>query len=986
MKKNLLIIGVFACVFFNFKLCAQVIAGGEIYYELISSKKYKVTAHLYRMCDQSPLNAVNGNVYGGTTMVAMNFKRIAIVRINDTCGNPCNKQNTASNPGFEKHTYTDTIDFNSSPYNVFASKGICVVNFGIRQSGRSSGLTTLPSGVFYIDASVDICLTNINRNTSPEFSMEPKFKLTCNMPTTYSPGPLDTMDNDSFDFSLVDVQSNYKTNVVYTGSFSAQLPLTPFCLPPGIINCKALPNAKPPRGFYFDKNNSVFSCTPSNCGELGIIKYRIDEFRFNKTLQKHEWIGYVTREMLVEVVINTSNNAPVITTTSTLLKLCEGDKLCYTIKTADTKTLSQKVDDSTTLYWDSGIKNATFKILNPTAREKEGEFCWQTQKNNVRTEPKYFTVATYDKQCNINLCSRTFRVDVITSPKYFYKNTTGACGLVKWNVYVSDSFYPNFNATNKTVIKSFPGNQILYSGNGLKDSVNIHQDGKVIVEHIFNTYCPIVVQDTLTLSGTLIMPDINDNLDVIVCKNKSVMFNFKASRIPSLKTFNWYLNDSLINQSDTIISIAITKASAVSVLIEDNSGCKAERNVSYSLKTHQAIATIAQILCPNTLVTVNANIKTLSRPVNYSWKLNGMDTATNDSVLNFKINAGSKIILVVKDANQCEFKDSINDRMWPAVKFNFGYLNEVCKDSLASAKAFNIVATKPYTYSWQINNKSVVNMDSILILKLVNHTGFSLNIQDANGCSLQKTGLTIAVKTPEVSLKDSNYSCFNDLINIIPNIINRTAKINYQWSINKTNVSSDSVLTRKLFAKTIIGLKVSNNLNCSTEDTAIFFIYPQVPLVIKSKVNYHPSSFILLSTTKNYISYQWFNGRTTAIDSFSASDLGAPSKYKVWCRTTDLNGCEYNDTIEINTNAFLGLNGILDGGIKIYPNPVSQSLNIDLAENANLSLLSIDGKTIGAYDLYKGVNTINLSQYSSGIYFLRIELLGAHRIFKIIKQ
>jgi hypothetical protein len=108
---------------------AQTIAGGEIYYELISSKKYLVTAHVYRPCSSNPLNSLSGFVIADTFKIPINFKRTQIQKINDTCGNPCNIQNTKSKAGYERHTFIDTVDLNKSPYDSIVKAGLCLVKF-----------------------------------------------------------------------------------------------------------------------------------------------------------------------------------------------------------------------------------------------------------------------------------------------------------------------------------------------------------------------------------------------------------------------------------------------------------------------------------------------------------------------------------------------------------------------------------------------------------------------------------------------------------------------------------------------------------------------------------------------------------------------------------------------------------------------------------------------------------------------------------------
>ncbi|HNI43332.1 MAG TPA: T9SS type A sorting domain-containing protein [Chitinophagales bacterium] len=73
--------------------------------------------------------------------------------------------------------------------------------------------------------------------------------------------------------------------------------------------------------------------------------------------------------------------------------------------------------------------------------------------------------------------------------------------------------------------------------------------------------------------------------------------------------------------------------------------------------------------------------------------------------------------------------------------------------------------------------------------------------------------------------------------------------------------------------------------------------------------------------------------------------------------------------------------------IKVYPNPSNGSISIDIAENHNnvvLTLLSIDGKTMLQMPLQIGLNTLQLSQLPTGIYYYVITsdhtLLGRDKL------
>ena len=58
-----------------------------------------------------------------------------------------------------------------------------------------------------------------------------------------------------------------------------------------------------------------------------------------------------------------------------------------------------------------------------------------------------------------------------------------------------------------------------------------------------------------------------------------------------------------------------------------------------------------------------------------------------------------------------------------------------------------------------------------------------------------------------------------------------------------------------------------------------------------------------------------------------------------------------------------------NGNIRIFPNPATSVLTIDAPMNVNVSILSVDGKTLIAQ---KSANSIDISQLANGMYLIMI--------------
>ncbi len=81
-----------------------------------------------------------------------------------------------------------------------------------------------------------------------------------------------------------------------------------------------------------------------------------------------------------------------------------------------------------------------------------------------------------------------------------------------------------------------------------------------------------------------------------------------------------------------------------------------------------------------------------------------------------------------------------------------------------------------------------------------------------------------------------------------------------------------------------------------------------------------------------------------------------------------------------NQNIGVGLRETKINEVKIYPNPASQQLTVNLTKPAAVEVYSITGKLMGSFSETTS-QTIDVSEYAPGIYFLRTTY-GSHKFIK----
>jgi hypothetical protein len=974
MKKTLL----FLLLLSSFQLLsAQSIAGGEIYYRQISSQKFLVTAHVYRICQYAPLTQLDAFVIAGNHKIQMNFKRIQIQKIPDTCGNPCNIQNQSSNFGFEKHTFIDTVDLNSSKYNSILNDKLCEVKFAIHQPIRHGAGFTVPNingNYFYLDAMVKICTGNTNMN-SPEFSIEPKFIYACNQSVIYSPGPIDSMDFDSLSYSLETPQRDTNVFITYKTGYSKDVPMTPYCPPtPGNTSCKAIPNAKPSRGFYFNPYSSQLQFTPTNCGEQSLIKMKITEWR-RDSFGVVKPIGYVCREMLTKTQIVADNNPPYLTNTSVQFSKCMNNSLCFTKSLKDNVFLpKQTVPDTVNLEFNYGIPQATYTITNPNDREKNFDFCMpaNTYKNSGVFN---FAIKATDKKCNVNLTSINFTIFNYGQTNFNIKKSLGACNLYKYEISTPDSFrtlYGTVSVYDSKQNRKFSSNQLI-------DSVYLNKNEPFIIEYSFKDQfanCFTSIKDTVNVSNAIYKGFDTQYIDTTVCASYPSKLSFSPSSTIGLSRFEWYKNDTLFSTTDSIVSENIYYPSKYKLVVYGNNGCFSESKRNYFVANVNAnlLAYDSEILCTDVgSKVIYASTSALKSPIIYNWKYKNTDTNTFVNQITVPADETFKIYLKATDDRHCIVKDSmllkysVNTNTIAADKYS------ICQDSLVNIFPDSIDSKNLLKYRWNINGKDSSINGLSFIKNIKANTQIVFYSQNKDLCINYDTIDILMAEHPtaQIYFIDSAI-CWNQLL-LVSAQIQPKDSTEFKWYLNDSLLPvQNSFYAVKPDSSGVIRLKLKSKDLCAATVEKSFTVYPKTKIKILNDTFYNSKSLVYLSIDQKLNNYNWFNGSTKDTIYYWAYQFGTPGKHKIWINGYDSNFCQVSDTLDIYTDRFVSIKNTFKENFKIYPNPSNGMVNIYSPETGMMQIFDSKSVLVMEGKIELGINFADLHQLPSGVYLIVI--------------
>ncbi|MFP5470940.1 MAG: T9SS type A sorting domain-containing protein, partial [Bacteroidia bacterium] len=86
---------------------------------------------------------------------------------------------------------------------------------------------------------------------------------------------------------------------------------------------------------------------------------------------------------------------------------------------------------------------------------------------------------------------------------------------------------------------------------------------------------------------------------------------------------------------------------------------------------------------------------------------------------------------------------------------------------------------------------------------------------------------------------------------------------------------------------------------------------------------------------------------------------------------------------------FVGVETQSEQRAKIYPNPASDNVVIELAElhpNTTMTVVDVTGKVVKEMAVTTKRNTINVSEFASGVYFVKITSEQGINTVKFVKK
>jgi len=192
-------------------------------------------------------------------------------------------------------------------------------------------------------------------------------------------------------------------------------------------------------------------------------------------------------------------------------------------------------------------------------------------------------------------------------------------------------------------------------------------------------------------------------------------------------------------------------------------------------------------------------------------------------------------------------------------------------------------------------------------------------------------------------------------------------------NVNENICAGDSVFlenkwqfTAGVYSDTLVGV-----LYCDSIVVTTLGVYDNPVVEITAIDTILNNETTTLNAGAGFASYVWNNSSTDQTLTIDGSVVGVGSfVYSV--EVEDVNGCKATDTIVIVVNLFDNINNIAELDVKIYPNPNNGEFIVE-ANNVKVIIVDLKGNVVYIKQFYNNeIENINLTNYSKGIYFVKI--------------
>ena len=181
---------------------------------------------------------------------------------------------------------------------------------------------------------------------------------------------------------------------------------------------------------------------------------------------------------------------------------------------------------------------------------------------------------------------------------------------------------------------------------------------------------------------------------------------------------------------------------------------------------------------------------------------------------------------------------------------------------------------------------------------------------------------------------------------------------------------------------------VTNTDGCSDSSNIVISENPAPVVNLGADLTFCVNESAVLDAGSGFSGYVWSTTETTQSVTADGATLGVGA-HTFTITVTDSLGCTNTDDMVVNVDGCVGLNEIVAKHMKVYPNPTSDVLHVELDQLVSESILNVyamDGSLVLSERMKSQSQSIDLSRLERGSYILELNANDYKEIIKVIKN
>ncbi len=405
------------------------------------------------------------------------------------------------------------------------------------------------------------------------------------------------------------------------------------------------------------------------------------------------------------------------------------------------------------------------------------------------------------------------------------------------------------------------------------------------------------------------------------------------------------------------------------------------------------ISTASNTICSSSSATFNASSVNGGSSPTYQWKKNGINISTGTTIT-FAPNTlttGDVISCTLTANNICQTTTVANSNtitITVAATPNVLAIKNGSGAAITNATMCTLSGTMNLYNAtgggvWSSDNTGVATVSNGVVTAVANGTtNIKYTVTSAANCSaFVSVTINVAALLPPSSIVGASNLCVGSSTTY------STASTGGVWStLGRASITNGGVATGTSAGTTSIIYTITNGAGCSnyTSLGITIFAIPAVPTI-----SFVPGT-TGISGSGGYCKNKTFGlvgnpsgGAWSSTGAFSITTGGVvttsstPGPASVTYAVSNSNGCVARRTVSTNVVACKGVNiqPANNQALIIYPNPAHSMVNIKvnvLVSNGKLVVTDCLGRGMKEQALSMGLNTIDVSGFAKGLYFVSV--------------